>query len=73
MKKTNNFKKIASKSFIHFIEIVLLYLVALGVQLVAPAGYAWPATILMGFVYVVYLVSSLVDDYLDMQGADFMI
>lgn len=73
MEKTNTFKKLASKVLLHVMEIVIFYLIALWIQVVAPEGYAWPAIALLGLVYVVYLVSSIVDDYLDIKGADFII
>jgi hypothetical protein len=73
MKKTHTFIKILKKIVLHAIEIAIFYLIALWIQVVAPADYVWPAIALLGFVYLAYLINSLIDDYLDIKGADFMI
>ncbi len=73
MEKNNSLKKFIGKVFMHLIEIAVLYILAIWIQKVAPSGYALPTIILFIAVYFVYLVSSIVDDYLDIQGADFIV
>ncbi|MBD3156389.1 hypothetical protein GF369_01030 [Candidatus Peregrinibacteria bacterium] len=73
MKKTHTSIKILKKVILHAIEIAIFYLIALWIQVVAPENYVWPAIILLGLVYLVYLINSLIDDYLDIKGADFIV
>jgi len=73
MKKNNSVKKILGKILVHVIELVVLYVLVIWIQKVAPSEYALPAIVLFAFVYLIYLGSSIVDDYLDVHGADFII
>jgi len=69
----NSFKKIMFKVVIHAIELLLLYTFSFWIYAIAPEGYAMAAVLLVGLVYLIYLISSLIDDYLDIKGADFMV
>jgi len=58
-----NLKKLIPMIIVHLFEIAVVYFVVTWIIGNAPSNYAWPAAVLFAVVYVMYLVSSLLDDY----------
>jgi hypothetical protein len=66
-----NFKKLAPIVLVHLFELVVLYFVVAWIINNGPAPYSLPAAILMVVCYMIYLVSSLFDDYKEYNKGDF--
>jgi cation transporter-like permease len=75
MKKQKDSKilKVFRKILLHLFELAVVAAVCWWVLTYAPEQFKWPIVIIFVVMYLVYLVNSLIDDYLDLKGADFRI
>lgn len=75
MNTTNKIQplKIFKYFLLHSIELLILLVLSWVVLTYAPEKYQWPVFILFIVLYILYLGNSLVEDYREYKGGDFMV
>jgi uncharacterized membrane protein YczE len=73
MKKHIYLKKIMLFSLVHLFELIVLGVSISLFLAIFPAPYNYAVSVLFVLGYMIYLVASLIEDYNNYKGADFIV
>lgn len=67
------FMKIITIVLVHLFEIAVISAVIWWMFTYGPEWLQWPVSILFVLVYIIYFANSVIDEYKEYKGADFMV